>query len=90
MSIVNILFTLAVVAALWGTVAAVMITKYLEKKGVKTPFVLFRLFLFRNIRRYKEITIQETGKPGPLYNHYIIPFNAALLLVLAALAVRFF
>ena len=88
----NVFFVLAILSvgcALWATVAAVMTAIYLEKKGVKTPFLLFRFYLFRNSRRYKEITIQEIGKPGPLYYHYVISINAALLFGLAALAVRF-
>jgi len=87
----NLFFILAIAAvccALWATVAAGMIANFLEKKGIKTPFFLFRIYLFRNLRNYKEITVQETGRPGPLYYQYIIPINAALILGLAALAIK--
>ena len=87
----NIFYVLALAAlccAIWATVVAVLIVIYLEKKGIKTPFILFRMYLFRNIRRYKEITVQETGKLGPLYYPFVVPINAALVLGLAALAIR--
>ena len=53
-----------------------------------TPFPFIRLFLFRNLERYKEITRRETGKVGPLFYSYIIPINMALALVLIAAAMR--
>lgn len=87
----NVFYVLAIAAiccALWATAAAVRIASFLDKRGIPTPFFLFRLYLFRNIRRYKEMTVQETGKPGPLYSQFVVPVNAALFLALAALAVR--
>ena len=79
---------LAVVGALWATVAAILIAIYLEKKGTKTPFFLFKFYFFRNQRLYKEITLKESGKIGPLYNHFVIPINVALLCGLTALMIR--
>jgi len=79
---------LAVVGALWATVAAILIAIYLEKKGTKTPFFLFKFYLFRNQRLYKEITLKENGKIGPLYYQFVVPINVALLCGLAALVIR--
>ena len=78
----------AICAAVWGTAASVMIAAFLDKRGIKTPFWLFRLYFFRNIGQYKKITTEENGKPGGLYHHAAYAFNAALALALAALAVR--
>jgi hypothetical protein len=44
--------------------------------------------LFRNQRLYKEFTLKESGKIGPLYNQFVIPINAALFCGLVALAIR--
>jgi hypothetical protein len=88
----NLFYVLAIAGiccALWGTVAAVMIASFLDKRGIKTPFVLMRLYFFRNVSRYRKITVAETGRPGELYYHCVLAFNAALLLGLIALAVRF-
>ena len=78
----------AVCAAVWGTVASILITTFLDKRGIKTPFWLFRLYVFRNIGRYKTITVKENGRPGELYCHGAYAYLAALVLALAALALR--
>jgi hypothetical protein len=87
----NLFYVLAIAgicAALWGTVASILITSFLDRRGIKTPLWLFRLYVFRNIGRYKKITSEESGRPGELYYHCIYAFNAALVLALAALAIR--
>ena len=56
---------------------------------ITTPFPFIRLFLFRNLERYKEITRRETGKVGPLFYSYVIPINTALALVLIAAGMWF-
>lgn len=89
MNIFYVLAIAAVCAAIWGTVAGIMITNFLDKRGIKTPFILMRLFLFRNVSRYRKITVEESGRPGELYYHCVYAYNAALVLALAALAIRF-
>ncbi len=88
MNMFYVLAIIAICAAVWGTVAAVLMAKFLDKRGVKTPFVLFRIYIFRNISRYRKITLEENGRPGELYYHCVYAFNAALVLALAALASR--
>lgn len=83
-----VLAFLAIAGAIWATVAAVLIAIYLEKKGTKTPFFLFKFYFFRNQRLYREITLKENGKIGPLYYQFVIPINVALLCGLAAMAIR--
>jgi len=46
--------------------------------------------IFRNLTRYKEKTISENGKVGPLFFWYVVSINAALILAVAAWAVRAF
>jgi hypothetical protein len=89
-SLFAILGVIAIGCAIWGTIAGIMIMVFLDKRGIKTPFVLMRIYFFRNARRFREITIKETGKPGELYYHCTMAFAAALLLGLFALAVKFF
>lgn len=87
MSLSYVLAIAAIGAAIWGTVAAVMIIRFLDQRGIKTPIILYRVFFFINARRYRQVTADENGKPGRLYYHCVYAFNAALILGLAALAV---
>ena len=58
--------------------------------GDQDALRLFRGYVFRNIGRYRKITVEENGRPGELYYHCAYAFNAALVLGLAALAIRLF
>lgn len=86
MSTTSALLFLAAVCVVWATVSGILLTRWLDQRGFRTPFPLIRLFLFRNLGRYKEITRNETGKVGPLFYSYVIPFNAALVLVVIVVA----
>ncbi|MBN2346448.1 MAG: hypothetical protein JXO51_08640 [Candidatus Aminicenantes bacterium] len=88
-SIFYVLVVAAGCGAIWGTVAGILIAGFLEKRGIKTPFLLLRLYFFRNVSRYKKITTEESGRPGDLYYHCVYAFNAALVMALAALTIRF-
>jgi hypothetical protein len=88
MSIAAVFLVLAVLCGIFATVSAVLVTRFLDQRGLTTPFPFIRLFLFRNLGRYKEITRSETGKAGPLFYSYVISINAALVLALIALALR--
>ena len=83
-----VLACLALACVIWSVVTIIRITAFLDKRGIKTPVPFWGFYLFRNMGRYKETTIKETGKVGSLYYQYVIPINAALLLALAALFVR--
>ncbi len=79
------LIAAAVVCAICASTSAVLLTRVLDQRGLATPFPLMRLFFFRNVERYKEITRRETGKIGPLFYLYVISINATLVLAVIAL-----
>ena len=81
-----LLFT--AICGLWAAISAVLIAVELGRRGVRTPFPFVGLLVFRNLRLYREATLSETGKIGPLFFSYVVPINAALvsILVYAALA----
>lgn len=81
MPLVELLLAVAVACGLWAGVSAVLIARALERQGVRTPFPFLGLFIFRNLRRYSETTRAKTGKTGPLFYSYVVPINAALILV---------
>ncbi len=84
-SINTILIAAAIVCAICASTSAVLLTRVLDQRGLTTPFPLMRLFFFRNVERYKEITRRETGKIGPLFYFYVIFINATLVLIVTAL-----
>jgi hypothetical protein len=55
-------------------VNAIMMGRYLEKKGIKVKWWFFRFLIYKYIKQYKELTIQENGEPGPLYYRFIYSF----------------
>jgi len=60
----------------------------LSKRGVKINFVLLRLYLIKYISQYKQITLKETGKIGPLYYPCIVSVILALVLAMVGLILR--
>ena len=88
MGITIVLLVLATICAIWAVVAGILLTRWLDQRGLRTPFPFIRLFLFRNLGRYKEITRKERGKVGPLFYSYVVPINIALALVLIVAAIR--
>lgn len=64
----------------WAIMSLVLLTKYLDQKGIKTPFPFIGALIFRNLSHYKKITLQEKGRVGPLYYSYFISINLALIL----------
>ena len=88
MSIPAVLLFLAVACVVWAVVSAVLITADLDRRGIKTPFPFIGALIFRNLIRYREITLKETGMVGRLFYLYVVPINAALILVLAAWLAR--
>ena len=76
----SVLYFLLILCVIWAVVSIVMITAMLDRKGLKTPFPLMGFFIFRNLARYREITVKENGKTDPLFLSFIIAINLALLL----------
>ncbi len=59
-----------------------MIVHQLSKRGVKINFFLLKLLIIKYIHQYKQITLKESGKVGPLYYPCIVSINMALVLAL--------
>jgi hypothetical protein len=85
-----VLLSLAVACGLWAGVSAVLLAGALERLGVRTPFPFWGVLVFRNLRRYSELTRNSTGKVGPLFHSYVVAINAALVLVVAAVLVELY
>jgi hypothetical protein len=61
---------------------SMMIVHQLSKRGVKINFFWLRLYIIKYINQYKKITLEETGKVGPLFYPCIISINLALVLTI--------
>lgn len=69
-------------------VFSMMIVHELSKRGVKINYFLLRLLLIRYISQYKQITLKETGKAGPLYYPCVVSVTLALVLAITGLVLR--
>jgi len=82
-----LLLTVAALCTLWGMVSAILLTRALDQRGMRTPLLFIGPLLPRNLGRYRDVTLKESGRVGPLYYGFLIPINAAwMLALLAALA----
>ena len=85
----NTLLAMAIVSALCGVVAAIMIGSELQKRGVKINWILFRVLLVsKYLGQYRDVTRQETGRPGSLYYMYVMSMILALVLAVIGLILR--
>ena len=67
------LFSILVFLALaWNVFSGIMIAQYLDKRGIPMNFRLLRYRVFGYAQKYKEFTIEETGRPGPLYMSFFV------------------
>jgi hypothetical protein len=86
----TILVGLLLVCAIWAVTAAVLIARDLEKRGIPVSFVWLRLMILKYLHQYSKITREENGRVGPLFYHYVVPLNVALVLAVAMAAVALF
>lgn len=89
MSLTIFLAVLAFIAVAWYIVSGIMIFNWLQKKGERVYFVFLNFMLPFYANSYKKITLEETGKVGSLFYHWLIAINAALVLGVTAIASKF-
>lgn len=83
------LIALGFLFALAGGYCMIRIVTYLKSRGEPVSFFLFRLRWFHYMRRYSELTILDTGKPGPfLWWYRIVSLSALVLIVSGALVLN--
>jgi hypothetical protein len=75
-------FAAALVAV--NVVTTILIMVELEKRRIKTNILLARLLIFRYLRQYREATLEESGRAGPLYYLWITSIQLAAVFVLIA------
>jgi hypothetical protein len=66
-----------------------MMLHKLHRRGVKINVILIGFLLPRYIHQYKQITLEETGKVGPLLYPCLISINIAFVLTVVAFILYF-
>ena len=79
---VSIVLIFAIACVCLYVIFSMMIVHQLSKRGVKINFFLLKLLIIKYIHQYKQITLEESGKVGPLYYPCIVSINMALVLAL--------
>ena len=75
----GLLYFIGIVCVVWALAAAVMIAAYLDRRGSKVSFLWLRLLILKYLHEYASLTREETGHVGPLFYHYVVPLNTALV-----------
>ncbi len=69
-------------------VFSMMIVHEVSRRGIKVNYLLLRLFLPKYIEQYKKLTLNETGKFGPLYLPCVGSYVSALVFAIVYLIAR--
>ena len=73
---------LALVSVTIGIYNMIQIVSYLRIKGERVNWFLLRLKWFSYMLKYRELTVEETGKVGPYHRGYIISMLVTLVLAI--------
>lgn len=82
------LLTIMVIAAFWAVAASILIANDIKKRGLPVSYIWLRVMIIKYLHQYSKITKQETGRVGPLFYHYVIPINIALVLAILTLIIK--
>jgi hypothetical protein len=84
----NFFLVLAIPCALIGVTLMVAIAGALQARGYKINWILLRLYILKYIGQYHEVTVRESGRPGPLFYPFVIAMNSALLFAILGLVLH--
>ena len=84
----KVLFGLAVPCLVAGVTLMMAMVGAVQSRGYRINWPWIRLYIFKYIYQYRKITVQESGRPGPLFYPFVLVMNAALLFVLAGLTIE--
>lgn len=84
----SLFFILAIVSVACGIVASIMIATFLSKRGIRINYLFFKVLMFEYINKYRKITMEEKGKPGPLFYSFIASMNLALFFAIVGIILR--
>jgi len=79
---------LALISIACGVVTTIMIASFLSRHGIKINYLFFRVLIFKYVRQYRKITMEETGKSGPLFYMFMATWNLALLFAIVGVILK--
>ena len=83
----TIFVVIGLLCAVWAVTASILIARDVQRRGVEVSFLWLRLMILKYLHDYARLTREETGRVGPLFYHYVVPLNVALVIAVV-LAVR--
>jgi hypothetical protein len=84
----RILFALALLCALAGVALMMAIARAVQARGYPVHWLWIRLYIPKYVHQYRQITVQESGRPGPLFYPFVVSMNAALVLCVVGIAIE--
>jgi len=87
-AISTLFFILALISIACGIATTIMIASFLSRHGIKINYLFLRVLIFKYVRQYRKITIEEIGKPGPLFYMFITTWNLALLFAIVGVILK--
>ncbi len=88
MNIAAVLVGILVLAVAWYVVTTIRIYEALRKRNVSVSFLFLRILVLDYVAQYKQMTLQETGRVGPLFYHWLISINVALAAAILVLLLK--
>lgn len=76
---------LAAAGVLWAIVASLAMGAWLSSHGVRVHWIFYRALMPWYVHRYRTMTQEHDGRTGPLFPHFVVAINLALLFAVAAL-----
>ena len=80
MTLQTVLVAMALLCAVWAVTASILIARDLARRGQPVSILWLRVMILKYLGQYARITQEETGRVGPLFYHYVIPLNIALVI----------
>ena len=84
----NVLLGLALVFVGLFVILSIMIVHEVSKRGIKINYFLLKLYIIKYIHQYRKLTLEESGRIGPLYYPCIISVNLTLIFAIAGLILK--
>ena len=79
----HFLIGLALAAVVYHIVTTLMIYDNLRRRGIPVSFIWLRALGPKYAGQYRQITKKESGHTGPLFRHWIVSINVALVAAVA-------
>lgn len=84
-SLVILVGFIALIFLVWNFTISSGIMNYLKDHGEKVNPATMHFKIFDNANKYKQITINESGKVGKLYGPFLLSFSIFAIILLSGI-----